>query len=137
MAKRKPTRAATPKLKKKRRPMPAFTKAPPEMVDLFTGAVAGLPGIETRQMFGYPAAFAKGQMFASLFQSEMILRLSETDRRTLADEGGRPFEPMPGRPMREYVTVPAAVRASREGLHAWIVKARAYAESLPRKKKSR
>src|SRR5262249_33161991 len=121
----------------KARPMPKFTKAPPDLVEIFTRAMADLPGVQTRKMFSYPAAFANGQMFASLFQSDMILRLSEADRQTIAQDGGRPFEPMPGRPMREYIAVPSAIRTSPSALRAWVVKAKSYAESLPPKKKKR
>src|SRR5262245_28749381 len=94
-------RATTRKASQKVRSMPAFTKLPAEVVDAFTRAVAKLPGVEARQMFGYPATFSKDHMFASLFQSEMILRLSEADRQAPGNEGARQFEPMPGRPMRE------------------------------------
>jgi hypothetical protein len=48
--------------------MPKFTKPSSGLVETFTRAVARLPDVEPRQMFGYPAAFTKTQMFASLFQ---------------------------------------------------------------------
>jgi hypothetical protein len=86
-------------------------------------------------MFGYPAAFTNTQMFASLFQEHLIVRLSETDREVLIRTGGQPFEPMPGRPMREYVVVPDGVRTSPSALQGWMAKAHAYAASLPPKKK--
>jgi len=115
--------------------MPQFTKAPAALVDLFQRALAGLPDVQPRRMFGYPAGFTRDQMFASLFQDKLIVRLSESDRDALAGEGGRPFEPMPGRPMREYLVVPEAVRESPSALRAWLTKAQAYAASLPPKKK--
>lgn len=96
-----PVHDLMPKPKTKSRAMPAFTKAPAALVETFRRAIAELPDAEPRQMFGYPAAFAKTQMFASLFQDKMILRLSEADREALVRKGARPFEPMPGRPMRE------------------------------------
>ena len=136
MAKAKPTRAtkrnpAQPTSRK----MPAFTKPPSALVDLFQRAVAELANVQSRQMFGCPAAFTKTQMFASLFQDRMIVRLSEADREAAARDGARPFEPMPGRLMREYVVVPAAVRESPSTLREWLAKAHAYAGSLPPKKK--
>jgi TfoX/Sxy family transcriptional regulator of competence genes len=116
------------------KPMPKFTKAPEEMVALFGRVVEGLPEVETRRMFGYPAAFVHGQMFSSLFQDSMILRLSEADRAAfLKDQGARLFEPMPGRPMREYAAVPAAVLASEPLLRQWLRRAHSYAASLPPK----
>lgn len=91
--------------------------------------------MQSRQMFGYPAAFANTQMFASLFQDKMIVRLSEDDRAAFSREGARPFEPIAGRPMREYLAVPDAVLALQGQLRSWLVKAHAYARSLPPKKK--
>jgi TfoX/Sxy family transcriptional regulator of competence genes len=119
----------------KPRTMPEFTKPPATLVETFTRAIADLPNVQLRQMFGYPAAFTRAQMFASLFQDQMIVRLSEEDRRALAEEGARPFEPIPGRPMREYVTVPDAIRDSPSAAREWLLKAQTYASSLPPKKK--
>jgi hypothetical protein len=56
-------------------------------------------------------------------------------RREGANKEAGPFEPMPGRPSREYVTVPSAVRSSHAELHGWLVKAQAYAGSKAAKKK--
>jgi TfoX/Sxy family transcriptional regulator of competence genes len=120
---------------KPRRKMPKFTKPPAALVALFQGAVDKLPDVQQRQMFGFPAAFTNTQMFACLFNANMILRLSDGDRATLTANGWRPFEPMPGRGMREYLTVPEAVLKSRTRLHAWLISAHTYASSLPPKTK--
>ena len=60
---------------------------------------------------------------------------SETGDRAafLRQAGARVFEPMPGRAMREYVVVPAAVLKSRAKLNGWLNKALAYAQALPPK----
>jgi TfoX/Sxy family transcriptional regulator of competence genes len=119
-----------------KKPMPKFTKAPPELVATFERATAGLPQIEHRKMFGYPAVFAGGQMFSGLFQDSMIVRLSAEDRAAFADQfEARPFEPIPGRPMREYLAVPEAILSSPKRLGEWLEKARSYAASLPAKGK--
>ena len=135
MTKSAPNRKAKKKRASKARAMPKFTKAPAALTTAFSRAVGDLPDVESRQMFGYPAAFTKSQMFAGVFQDQMILRLGAGDRESIGQKGARPFEPMPGRPMREYVTVPDAVRDSPAELHSWLVKAHAYAASLPPKKK--
>ncbi len=86
-------------------------------------------------MFGYPAAFIRGQMFSGLFQSSMILRLSPDDRaRFLEEFGATSFEPMPGRVMREYVVVPDTVLGSSKLLAMWLTRSREYVSSLPAKK---
>ena len=108
--------------------------APEELVRAFTATVQSLPGTELRRMFGYPCAFANGQMFAGLHQESMIIRLSEEERARFLDlEGASPFEPMPGRPMRQYVVVPPAMVTDEGPLRAWLEKALAYARSLPPK----
>lgn len=81
--------------------------APQELITIFLEAVKYLPEAETCKMFGYPCAFVNGQMFTGPHQDPMILRLSEADRAIFrALDGAHPFEPMPGRPMREYSVVP-------------------------------
>ena len=135
MTKAKPRRAAGRKPPQRaRRKMPAFTKPPTALVEVFERAVGDMPDVQPRRMFGYPAAFTNTQMFACLFQDNMIVRLSEQDRAGLAREGVRRFEPMPGRPMREYVVVPQRVLDSPSTLHEWLGKAHGYAASLPPKK---
>jgi TfoX/Sxy family transcriptional regulator of competence genes len=104
------------------------------LVRRFAAALAAAPGAESRKMFGYPAAFWNGNMFAGLFQHSMILRLSPEDRTSLAGRAGAtPFEPMPRRPMREYVVVPPAIVESVGKLQRWVAKAYDYAGSLPPK----
>jgi TfoX/Sxy family transcriptional regulator of competence genes len=120
-----------------KRKMPAFTKPSSSLVETFHRAVAELPDVQPRQMFGYPAAFTRTQMFACLFQDNMIVRLSDADREAFGREGARPFEPMPGRPMREYVAVPAGVLKKPSELRSWLARSHAYAGSLPPKKKKR
>ena len=103
------------------------------MVDLFESVKPGPPA-ETRKMFGYPAAFINRNMFMGLFQDQMMLRLSDSDRaQFMKSDGAKVFEPMPGRPMREYVTIPPSVLNNRAKLASWISKSLKYAESLPTK----
>ena len=116
------------------RAMPSFSKSPPELVAQFGQIMAALPMAEPRQMFGYPAGFANGQMFASLFGDSFILRLPETERAEfMRQHATRLFEPMPGRPMKEYVVVPPALLQTGQEFEGWLAKAVAYAQSLPPK----
>ncbi len=117
-----------------KREMPKWTKAPEQLVALFDKMLAQIPGAEIRKMFGYPVAFVADQMFCGLFQSTMMLRLSDSDRPAFMNQyGAKLFEPMPGRPMREYVVVPDLLLESRAQLERWISKSLAYASSLPPK----
>src|SRR2546430_7616057 len=93
-----------------KRAMPKWRPAPEALTEQFARACADLPKIDNRKMFGYPAIFLNGNMVAGLFQDRMIVRLSEQDRETLASiPGAARFEPMPGRPMREYMVLPASI----------------------------
>jgi TfoX N-terminal domain len=111
-----------------------FEKSPPWLVQLFDEALSGTPG-ERRQMFGCPCGFLGGQMFCGLFGSSLFVRLGEPDRAALlAVEGAHVFDPMGGRPMREYLVVPQAVLDDAAELRNWLSRATAYAASLPPKK---
>lgn len=118
-----------------KKPMPKFTKAPEEMVRLFENVLKDFPMAETRKMFGYPASFVNGNMFAGLFQDEMFLRLDDKDRAAIRKQyGTQLFEPMPGRPMRGYVLVPRYILKSPRLLREWLNKGMEYAKTLPAKK---
>jgi TfoX/Sxy family transcriptional regulator of competence genes len=113
-------------------------KSPQALIDLFASVMPGPPAVQ-RKMFGYPAGFINGNMFIGLFQDDMILRLSES-RRTefLKLDGAKIFEPMPGRPMREYVAVPPSVMANQKDFALWISRALEYGSSLkPKSSKSK
>lgn len=84
-------------------------------------------------MFGYPAAFTGGKLFAGLHQENFIIKLSEADRRRLSALGAQPFEPMPGRRMREYVVLPPSVLSDRTALQRWLLRSLAYVASSPKK----
>ena len=90
--------------------------------------------VTVRPMFGSVAAFASGQMFMGLYADDLFVRLAESDRERVIAAGGGPLEPMPGRPMREYVTLPDW-RSQPDTVHEWAAKSLAYALSLPPKKR--
>ncbi len=108
--------------------------APPELIAHFDTAIAKDDRVVRKQMFGYPCAFLNGNMLTGLFEDQMMVRLSETDRaKATLDAAARPFAPG-GRPMREYVVLPAAIIADTRKLGAWLKRAVAYVETLPAKK---
>lgn len=117
--------------------MPAFTKPTPKTVGAFGRAVDGLHGIEHRTMFGYPSVFLNGNMLASIFQDRIMVRLSESDRAEAIAAGAKPFEPMPGRGMKEYVELPAAVVNEPSALRTWIERGKTYVATMPKKANSR
>lgn len=89
-----------------------------------------------RPMFGYPAGFVNGNMFAGTYRDKIVVRLPEADRAALLrHKRAAVFEPMPGRPMREYVVVPPAIFAKPKVLGGWVERAFRYALTLPPKAK--
>lgn len=118
---------------------PGWEKSPPDLVERFEAGTAPYlaePGVERRKMFGYPACFVDGKMFTGLHQDSWIVRVGSTDQARLAELGGSPFEPMPGRPMTGFLRLPAEL-AQPDAVQPWLATALAHARSLPDKKKKR
>jgi TfoX/Sxy family transcriptional regulator of competence genes len=112
----------------------AWRKSPPDLIALFESVIPHKLGVVAKPMFGYPACFVNGHMFMGLHQEDMILRLSEADRTAaLAAPGSRVFEPMPGKPMKEYVALAPAVLANRDEVRTWVARALTYGDGLPKK----
>lgn len=111
-----------------------WRKSPEALVRTFEAIVPDDPRVERRKMFGYPAAFVGGNLFMSLFQDSLVVRLPEDGRMAfLKLDGSSAFEPMPGRPMREYVVAPPAMVARPASLAPWIRRSLDYARSIPPK----
>ena len=116
--------------------MKKWEPAPREAVAAFEAATSGLAGAAPRKMFGYSCIFAKGNMFAGLHEAGMVLRLPEEQRAEfLRLKGAQPFEPMPGRVMREYVVVPKILLDAPAKLRTWVERSLAYVSTLPAKTK--
>jgi TfoX/Sxy family transcriptional regulator of competence genes len=111
---------------------------PDEQAEGFRQALEALPEVELRKMFGCPCAFVHGQMFAVLHPAGLALKLSDEDREALLQApGAKPFEPMPGRTMRQYLVLPPADPSTEGDLQRWIGKSYTYAASLPAKEVKR
>jgi TfoX/Sxy family transcriptional regulator of competence genes len=127
-----------PAKKAPKRKMPAFTKPTEKTVKAFKDATEALGAVEPRTMFGYPSVFLNGNMLACIFQDRIMVRLSPADREDArATVGAKPFEPSPGRAMKEYVELPAKVVGKASELQAWLERGRRYVETLPPKKPKR
>ncbi len=83
-----------------------WEKASVELSDILGQAAEPFPLVERRKMFGGLTLFVNGNMFAGVHGRKIVLRLSEAERANAqAEAGALPFEPMPGRVMKEYVVV--------------------------------
>jgi hypothetical protein len=115
-------------------PRPAFRQSPPALAEQFRKAMATYPEAQVRMVFGCPCAFIRGNMITGLFGDEWFIRLPAEQRPGLLRlKGAHPFEPMPGRPLREQVVLPASIVASPAKLQAYIKKAVVHGRSLPPK----
>jgi TfoX/Sxy family transcriptional regulator of competence genes len=94
---------------------------------------------ERRKMFGYPCCFLNGNMFAGVYADEIIVRLAEKERLQALKQipGAGIFEPLPGRRMKEYVSLPERVSRDEKIMESLLMKAVKYAASLPRKEKKK
>lgn len=100
----------------------AWKKSPPDLVERFGEALPEDHAAQRRPMFGYPACFTGGKMFAGLFQDRLVLKLMrEDDAKAIVKAGGEPFQPMPGRkPMAAFFLAPTAVSESVPKMRRWI-----------------
>ena len=113
-----------------------WQKAPQSLVELFDEVLPDSPLVERRKMFGYPAAFVGGHLFAGVFQDRMFARLPDDVRARLeAAHGPTPLEPMPGRPMKAYAVFPDAVMVDEAALAELLASALAGAAAMPPKEK--
>lgn len=112
----------------------SWKKSPPEFVASFEALAVRRPELTVRKMFDYPAAFVGGHMTTALHEGHWIVRLPVDDRaELLAAPGASPFEPMRGRPMKEYVVLPADLVTEPTALDTWVDRAIAHVRTLPPK----
>lgn len=112
----------------------AWQKSPPELIARFDRLVPQDPRVERRKMFGYPAAFVNGRLFAGLHQGDLVLKLPAADRALLQAHGhARAFEPMPGRAMGEFVAVHGDTLPEGPVMSAWMTRALEHVAALPAK----
>jgi TfoX/Sxy family transcriptional regulator of competence genes len=110
--------------------------APPEptAIQRMTALTPDAPGVETRKLFGQPAVFVNGNLFLGVFGPNVFVRLSEKDRAEAKNSfQAVAFEPMPGRPMKEYVVLPASLLDRRAKALPWVARSLAYASGMPPK----
>ena len=86
-----------------------------------------------RKMFGGIAFMLHGNMACGIVKSDLMLRLGpEAAAKALKQKHARPMD-FTGRPMTGMLYVAAeGIRTARQ-LHAWLDKAEAFADTLPRK----
>jgi hypothetical protein len=68
------------------------------------------PSVSRGKMFGMPCLKAGAKAIAGEYSGDMIFKLPDEPvrKQALELEGAHLFEPMAGRPMKEWVQIPAA-----------------------------
>ncbi len=117
--------------------MAKWQKSSSELVEAFDRILANVNGAERRQMFGYPTGYVNDIWFVGCYEgNQMVLRLPEQDRQEfLALDGAKQFEPMPGRPMREFVVVPWWLIEDEAQMDRWLERSIAYSSTVPKAEK--
>jgi TfoX/Sxy family transcriptional regulator of competence genes len=115
-------------------PPTSWKKSPAELIERFAAALPNHRDIVRRPMFGYPAAFANGNMVCGLFQDSVVVRLGKDGAASAVAEGrAQQFTPMPGRTMTGYGLVPEAEAQDVRALAAWLQQALDFTLTLPKK----
>jgi TfoX N-terminal domain len=117
-----------------KRETPSFDKSPPELVARFGAVMDRYPDTERKKMFGYPAAFVGGNMATGLFADQWVVRLPAEEIEPAKARGAGSFEPMPGKPMKAFVVIPAAEVADDAAIRTWVERGIDFARSMPPKK---
>jgi TfoX/Sxy family transcriptional regulator of competence genes len=113
---------------------PSMPKSDPQIAALFEKLLPADGRIMIRPMFGHKAAFVSGQMFTGTFGKCIFVRLDEPSRvELLTVAGAKPFEPMEGRPMKEYVQLPESFLNEPPRAKAWLERALHWTSTLPAK----
>ena len=116
------------------RVMPTFSKSPPTLVERFAAVMDRYPDVVRKKMFGYPAAFVGGNMATGLFADRWVVRLPDAEIERAKAAGAGSFEPVPGKPMKAFVSIPEADIAIDSAIQTWVERGLAHAASLPAKK---
>jgi TfoX/Sxy family transcriptional regulator of competence genes len=111
-------------------------RADENVEEFFKSVLPKDPRVSLRKMFGNLAGFVNGNLFIGVYGSDLFFRLSDENRSELLKvKGSSLFEPMKGRPMKEYVVMPHAWMKQPETVQKWCLPALDWGSKLPPKKR--
>ena len=100
-------------------------------------ALLSIAPVRRKNMFGTAAWFLEtnDMIFAGAWGEGVMVRIGEQRTSSLIESGeAEPFDPMEGKPMREYVYLNGEQIAEDGELLEWLDEASEFAASLPPKK---
>lgn len=110
-----------------------FEKASDNVVEAFRHALPADRSVQEKKMFGYPAAFINGNMFAGTWSTGIVVKLDDASRDALLQApGAEPFRPG-GRSMGSFVLIGGSALGDDAFVSRWLDAAFAYVASLPAK----
>ena len=99
--------------------------------DALAEDLAAQPHVARAKMFGMPSVKVNGNAFLGYFEGDLICKLAGAERdAALKLKGAKLFDPMGGRPMKEWVQIPAAHSTKWKKFAG---AAQKYVETLPKK----
>jgi hypothetical protein len=85
-------------------------------------------------MFGTLCCFVNGNLFAGLHPRHILFRLPARDQAVfLLLAGATPFEPAPGRRMKNYVSLADPLSQDLRLLEKWMLRALTHVSAMPPK----
>lgn len=104
---------------------------PETIFDDIANRLASNPNIRRGKMFGVPTVFVNGNAFLSYFHGSLVFKVTGEERtQALALPDAKLFDPMGGRPMKEWIQL---TPATRDQWADWADAALAYVSTLPAK----
>jgi hypothetical protein len=116
--------------------MANWPKKDDTLIERVDGLLSIAP-VHRKNMFGTAAWFLESNdmMFAGAWGEGVMVRIGERRTSSLIESGeAEPFDPMGGKPMREYVYLNGEQIAEDGELLEWLDEASEFAGSLPPKK---
>jgi hypothetical protein len=104
-------------------------KASPELLERFEQLVDLVGDADRKLVFGCPSCLVGGNMFFGVHATGLFVKLSPEAGTELLADGGKAFEPMPGRAMGGFYVLPDGEVSD------WVRRSYDYARTLPLKKK--
>ncbi|MFN2540032.1 MAG: TfoX/Sxy family protein [Mycobacteriales bacterium] len=102
-------------------------KVPAELKERFEELAEVVPQADRKLVFGGPACLVGGNMFFGAHAVGLFVKLPPADADELLADGGKPFEPMPGRAMGGFFVLPGG------DVTDWVRRSYEYALTLPAK----
>jgi TfoX/Sxy family transcriptional regulator of competence genes len=114
-----------------------FPKTDQGLVERIDGLMASRP-VRKKKMFGTASWFLESndQMFAGVWGDGIMVRIGESEVGRIVKAGEASlFDPMGGRPMKEYVLLEAEAIVEDDGLLSWLERGAKFTTTLAPKKR--